>query len=123
MVFYPRRVTGVCGIFRLYAFARSGNVELFNHYQQTLNRDIGAANTIILITGSLFVVLAVQAIKAGKALLCRNWLLAGMGMGMLFVTLKLIEFTDKFAHGISLSTNIVLYVLPVVDVFSFHARQ
>ena len=91
--------------FASYAFARSGNVELFNHYQQTLTRDIGAANTIILITGSLFVVLAVQAIKAGKALLCRNWLLAGMGMGMLFVTLKLIEFTDKFAHGISLSTN------------------
>lgn len=91
--------------FASYAFARSGNVELFNHYQQTLNRDIGAANTVILITGSLFVVLAVQAIKRGKALLCRNWLLAGVGMGVLFVMLKSVEFADKFAHGINLSTN------------------
>lgn len=91
--------------FTSYAFTRSHNVELFNHYQQTLNRDIGAANTVILITGSLFVVLAVQAIKAGKALLCRNWLLAGVGMGLLFVILKSIEFADKFGQGISLSTN------------------
>jgi nitric oxide reductase NorE protein len=91
--------------FASYAFARSGNVELFNHYQQTLNRDIGAANTVILITGSLFVVLAVQAIKAGKALLCRNWLLAAVSMGALFVILKSVEFADKFAHGINLSTN------------------
>jgi nitric oxide reductase NorE protein len=91
--------------FASYAFARSGNVELFNHYQQTLNRNIGAANTVILLTGSLFVVLAVQAIKAGKAILCRNWLLAGVGMGLLFLILKSIEFADKFGQGISLSTN------------------
>jgi nitric oxide reductase NorE protein len=91
--------------FTSYSFARSGNVALFNHYQQTLNRDIGAANTIILLTGSLFVVLAVQAIKAGRVSLCRNWLLAGVGSGALFVILKSIEFADKFGQGINLSTN------------------
>ncbi|MBU0654980.1 MAG: cytochrome c oxidase subunit 3 family protein [Gammaproteobacteria bacterium] len=91
--------------FASYAFARSYNVELFNEYQQTLNRDIGAANTVILITGSLFVVLAVRAIRDGKVMLCRNWLLAALGMGSLFLTLKIIEFADKFGQGISLSTN------------------
>ena len=91
--------------FASYAFARSSNVELFNHYQQTLNRDIGAANTIILITVSLFVVLAVQAVKAGNSVLCRNWLLAGATSGAVFLLLKGVEFADKFAHGISLSTN------------------
>ncbi|MDD5394003.1 MAG: cytochrome c oxidase subunit 3 family protein [Thiothrix sp.] len=91
--------------FSSYAFARSGNVELFNHYQQTLNRNIGAANTVILLTGSLFVVLAVQAVKVGKLTQCRNWLLAGVGSGALFVILKSVEFADKFAQGISLSTN------------------
>lgn len=88
-----------------YAFARRYNVELFNQYQQTLNRDIGAANTIILITGSLFVVLAVQAIRDNRVLPCRNWLLAAIGTGLLFLILKSVEFADKFAHGISLSTN------------------
>lgn len=88
-----------------YAFARRYNLELFNQYQQTLNRDIGAANTVILITGSLFVVLAVQAIRNNRVLPCRNWLLAAIGTGFLFLILKSIEFADKFAHGISLSTN------------------
>ena len=91
--------------FASYAFARSGHVELFNHYQQTLNRDIGAANTVILLTGSLFVVLAVQAIKVGNSRLCRNWLLAGMAMGAMFLVLKSVEFADKLGQGISLSTN------------------
>lgn len=91
--------------FASYAFARSNNVVLFDEYQQTLNRDIGAANTLILITGSLFVVLAVRAIRNDKAALCRNWLLAGFGMGSLFLILKIIEFADKFSHGVSLSTN------------------
>ncbi len=50
--------------FSAYAFARALNVELFNLYQQTLDRNIGAINTVILISGSLFVVLAVRAIQA-----------------------------------------------------------
>lgn len=91
--------------FASYAFARSSNVELFNLYQETLNRDIGAANTIILITGSLFVVLAVQAIKDSNAIRCRNWLLAAVGAGGMFLVLKIIEFADKLEQGISLSTN------------------
>lgn len=91
--------------FASYAFARSQHVALFDQYQQTLNRDIGAANTLILITGSLLVVLAVQAIRDGKPIECRNRLLAAVGTGMLFLILKSLEFADKFAHGINLSTN------------------
>lgn len=91
--------------FACYAFARSGDVELFNHYQATLNRDIGTANTILLITGSLFVVLAVRAIQAGESLRCRNWLVMANLAGGVFLVLKSFEFADKFGQGISLSTN------------------
>jgi heme/copper-type cytochrome/quinol oxidase subunit 3 len=38
--------------FSAYAFARAGNAEMFNLYQQTLNRNAGALNTLLLITGS-----------------------------------------------------------------------
>jgi len=56
----------VFGVFFLaYAFARANNVELFNHYQQFLNRETGAANTVLLITSSYFVVRAVHAIRNG----------------------------------------------------------
>ncbi len=88
-----------------YAVARMLQVELFNHYQQTLDQDIGAANTVILITGSLCVALAGRAIQTGEIRLCRNWLLAGIFSGMAFVLLKSLEFADKLAQGISLSTN------------------
>ena len=43
----------VFGVFFLsYAFTRAAHVELFNHYQQHLNRESGAINTIVLITSS-----------------------------------------------------------------------
>ncbi len=106
-------------LFAAYAFARAANVELFNHYQQTLNRDIGAANTLVLITGSLFVVFAVQAIQAGKTLLCRNWLLAAIIAGGFFVVLKSIELADKFSQGITLSTNIFYMFYLSLTVFHF----
>ena len=53
--------------FSAYAFARARNVEMFNLYQQTLDRNLGALNTVLLITGSWFVVLAVQAAHPSKS--------------------------------------------------------
>jgi nitric oxide reductase NorE protein len=47
--------------FSAYAFTRTNHVEMFNLYQQTLDRNAGALNTILLITGSWFIVLAVKA--------------------------------------------------------------
>ena len=96
----------VFGVFFLaYAFARSGNVELFNHYQQTLDRETGAVNTVLLITASYFVVRAVQAIRGGDGRRCARWLLAAIGGGAGFLVLKGLEFADKFAQGVTLSTN------------------
>lgn len=91
--------------FASYAFARSNNVEMFNEFQLTLNRDIGAANTVILITSSYFVVRAVQAMSKDQLAVCRNWLLASALMAIFFLVLKSVEFNDKLSQGISLSTN------------------
>ncbi len=96
----------VFGVFFLaYAFARAGHVELFDHYQQTLDRTSGAVNTLVLITSSWFVVNAVSAIRANRADLCTRWLLAAMGGGAVFVAIKLHEFMAKAEAGITLSTN------------------
>ena len=96
----------VFGIFFLaYAFARAGNVELFNEYQQHLDRESGAINTIVLITSSYFVVLAVNAIRHNAAQLCARWIGLAVLLGGVFVYLKLFEFGSKHADGITLSTN------------------
>ncbi len=96
----------VFGVFFVsYAFTRSQHVELFNLSQLQLDRTSGAVNTVVLITSSYFVVRAVAAIRSGAAGLCSRWLLAAIGMGGIFVIIKLFEFHAKLAAGITLSSN------------------
>ena len=91
--------------FSAYAFARARHVEEFNLYQQTLDRNLGALNTVLLITGSWFVVLAVQAAHHdNRPAISRNILL-GWLCGAGFLVVKVIEYAAKFGAGISMSTN------------------
>ena len=91
--------------FSAYAFARAKNVEMFNLYQQTLDRNAGALNTLLLITGSWFVVLAVQAAhRDDNKAITRNVAL-GFLCGGAFLVVKILEYSAKFGAGISLSTN------------------
>ncbi len=91
--------------FSAFAFARMGNVELFNQFQQTLDRQAALINTIALITSSYFVVRAVLCIQEGDNRWCVRWLLAAIAMGMIFVVVKFFEFAHHFGNGINLSTN------------------
>ena len=96
----------VFGIFfMIYAIVRVQNLELFNQYQDTLNREIGAINTLLLITASYFVVMAVHAIRENRVGACVRWLYASLGAGTGFLVLKIIEFNAKFSAGIDLNTN------------------
>ena len=88
-----------------YAVARIQNVEMFNQFQLTLNRELGAANTLLLITASYFVVRAIHAIRLDDVKGCIKWLYASLGCGGGFLLLKSLEYYDKFSHGINLSTN------------------
>ncbi len=88
-----------------YAMARVQNVEMFNLFQLTLNRELGAANTLLLITASYFVVRAIHAIRLDDVKGCISWLYASLGCGAGFLLLKSLEYYDKFSHGINLSTN------------------
>jgi len=91
--------------FAAYAFARAHDPEMFNLYQQTLNRHAGAINTLLLVTGSWFVVLAVQAAhRDDKAAIPRHIAL-GLLCGAGFLVIKVFEYAAKFGAGISLSTN------------------
>lgn len=88
-----------------YAIARSLNVDMFNQYQLTLNHEFGAINTLLLLTSSYFVVLAVKAIRVDDVKKCVQWLVASLSCGSAFLLLKSVEYADKFAEGITLSTN------------------
>ena len=91
--------------FLSYAIVRVQNVEMFNQFQLTLDRELGAANTLLLITASYFVVRSIHAIRVNDVKRCIFWLYASLGCGAGFLLLKSVEYYDKFSHGINLSTN------------------
>ncbi|MGQ0709899.1 MAG: cytochrome c oxidase subunit 3 [Rhodoferax sp.] len=92
-------------LFLSYAVARSLDVAAFNASQAQLALHTGAINTVLLITGSWCVARAVAAARQDKRQRCVQWLLAALACGAGFVLLKSLEFADKFAAGLDLSTN------------------
>ena len=91
--------------FAAYAFTRLNNVELFDTYQATLNREAALVNTLALLTSSYFVVRGVVAAREGDNGLCARWMWAAVGMGALFLVVKSFEYAHHIGEGISLSTN------------------
>lgn len=91
--------------FAAYAFARMGEVQLFNTYQDSLDRRAALINTVALITSSYFVVRAVAAIRVGSRRGCVRWLLAALAMGVVFLVVKSVEYAHHLGEGVTLSTN------------------
>ena len=110
-------------LFLGYAYARRLHVELFNDSQLLLDQRAGFVNTLILITSSWLVVKAVNAIKSlekNKAIKDASLLLLGaIGLGSIFLIIKIIEFSDKYAQGINLSTNTFFMFYFVLTIFHF----
>lgn len=108
------------GIFFVaYAFARAHNVALFDESQQHLNRTSGAINTLVLISSSYFMVRAVAAIKQNASRECTRWIAVAIGLGGVFLVIKLFEFHAKFTAGISLSTNTFYMFYLSLTIFHF----
>jgi len=104
-IFILAELAVFAAFFAAYAFTRMGNVELFDTYQQTLDRRAALINTLALITSSYFVVRAVAAIREGSSRGCVRWLFAALGMGLLFLVVKGAEYVHHFGAGVRLSTN------------------
>lgn len=92
-------------LFTSYAFDRAANVEMFNFHQQTLDRNAGAINTVLLVTASWFVVLAVQAVHRDDSRTASRNIALGFLCGGGFLVIKTFEYAAKFGAGITLSTN------------------
>jgi nitric oxide reductase NorE protein len=115
----PRRLPGVDGVWvfigaDLVIFAilflsfmqdRLKNPAIFEASRQTLNMHLGGIDTLILLTSSWSVALAVQAMKRDLVDREPRLLLGGAVTGLMFVVSKSIEYFEKFAHGITPGTN------------------
>lgn len=78
---------------------RSRNPAGFAHDSGALNAIDGALNCAFLLTASLFVALAVQAVNEGKGSLARKYLLGSAGCGLAFVLHKPFEWIALLENG------------------------
>jgi nitric oxide reductase NorE protein len=115
----PRRLPGVDGIwvfigadsvvfailFLSFMQDRLKNPAIFEASRQTLNMHLGGIDTLILLTSSWSVALAVQAMKRDQIDREPRLLLGGAVTGLMFVASKSIEYFEKFTHGITPGTN------------------
>lgn len=109
-----------------YAYSRRVHLQMFNDSQLLLNKNIGFINTLVLITSSFFIVKAIQKIKNMPAynsyessVVASRWLLSAILFGILFLFLKLSEFSHIFAQGITLSTNTFFMFYLLLTMFHF----
>lgn len=105
-------------LFVIYGIARAKNVALFDEMQLTLDRNAGALNTLLLITGSWCVARAVAAIKENRSVSSARWLVAGMLAGVGFLVVKFVEYSAKFAAGVDLDSN--LFYMFYLSLTFFH---
>ena len=91
--------------FVAYVGYRALEVGLFNESQQTLDRTLGALNTLLLLTSSWAVVTAVESARSGRVAAVSRYLALAIVLGIGFMIIKYLEYSAKFAAGITLTTN------------------
>ena len=70
-----------------------------------INTWLGATNSLVLLTSSLFAVLAHSAAEAGNGKKAANLLLLTTLGGIMFVTIKAFEWTHEIQMGYTISSN------------------
>jgi nitric oxide reductase NorE protein len=115
----PRRLPGVDGVwvfigadsaifailFLTFMQDRLKSPALFDASRHALNLNLGGIDTLILLTSSWSVALAIQALKRDLIDQVPRYLLGGVLTGLMFVMSKSIEYFQKFAHGLTPGTN------------------
>jgi len=91
--------------FCCYMVSRSDNPDLFASSQETLNRNFGALNTVVLLVSSLMIVLAVKAMRVDRREIAQRLIVGAFACGLVFIVVKLFEYHEHIAAGHTPSTN------------------
>jgi cytochrome c oxidase subunit 3 len=86
------------GLFAAYMLYRVWYPETFGAASRTLDIWLGGTNTVVLITSSLTMALAVHAAATGERRTLMRWLAVTMLLGAVFLVIKGVEYSQKFAE-------------------------
>ncbi|MFZ5981705.1 MAG: cytochrome c oxidase subunit 3 family protein [Candidatus Zixiibacteriota bacterium] len=87
------------GLFVAYAIYRSWNIEMFIDAHRYLDITLGTVNTVVLITSSLTMALAIRSIQLDDRKNSVRLLLATLILAALFLVIKYFEYSHKFHLG------------------------
>jgi len=104
-MFITADVSLFCLFFYVFITSRLAAPALYEESRRQLAAGIGLANTLILLTSSLFVALAVEAARESERAAVRKNLRYAIAAGGGFALLKLVEYAVKISHGINVTTN------------------
>lgn len=103
--FIAADITLFAVLFAAFMTYRYGAPELFEQSRQALNPALGTLNTLILLTSSWFVALAVHAARAAERAKVVRLLSAGMLVGAGFAVTKAFEYSAKIKAGLTMVHN------------------
>lgn len=92
-------------LFMSFVVGRMDAPAVYEAGRLTLDLNFGGINTLILLTSSWFVVLAVDAAKKDRLDEIPRWLMAAFTCGVLFGVSKAFEYGAKLAAGQTPATN------------------
>lgn len=92
-------------LFLSFVIERAKKPELFAAAQRQLDIELGLVNTLILLTSSWLVVLAVEAARHGRQTAVPRLLAPAIACGLTFAAIKITEYSAKLGAGITPLTN------------------
>ncbi|KRE29036.1 cytochrome C oxidase subunit III [Mycobacterium sp. Soil538] len=100
---------------------RASAPEVFDAARTTLHIGVGVVNTLVLLTSSLLVVLALNAVRAGHRAVATRAVAAAIACGIGFVALKVTEYVALAAAGHGPGANhFYLYYFILTGLHLFH---
>ncbi len=88
------------GLFILYMAYRVEYIQEFKMAAKELKVYMGGTNTLVLLTSSLTMVLAIVALQKKHIRASMFWLISTIVLALGFMVIKYFEWSEKFAHGI-----------------------
>jgi heme/copper-type cytochrome/quinol oxidase subunit 3 len=92
------------GVLGSYVMHRIGHPEWASHAEHT-NTWLGALNTIVLLTSSLFAVLAHNAAEMGDGKKAAKFLWWTVGGALMFLVIKSFEWTHEIQTGLTITSH------------------
>src|SRR5690242_18751820 len=86
------------GLFAGYAVYRNWFPEAFARASHHLDAHLGGINTAVLLGSSFTMVLAVHSATLRRKVATFAWLWATIGLGLVFLGIKYVEYSDKWHH-------------------------